>query len=70
VDFGDAFVQFHLVAFSNDLWILDPTRDHLLMLFPEGFWFDATMRIAGLTALEAAALAVLGAAVMRWAPSR
>jgi integral membrane protein (TIGR01906 family) len=70
VDFGDAFVQFHLIAFSNDLWILDPTRDYLLMLFPEGFWFDATMRIAILTAIEAAALAAAGAILMRWAPAR
>jgi integral membrane protein (TIGR01906 family) len=70
VDFGDAFVQFHLIAFSNDLWILDPTRDYLLMLFPEGFWFDATIRIASFTALEAAALAALGVFLIRWALRR
>ena len=60
LDFGDVFVRFHQLAFSNDLWILDPSRDYLLMLFPEGFWFDATMRIALLTAAESAALALLG----------
>jgi len=40
VDFGQAFTQFHLIAFTNDLWLLDPTRDYLIMLFPQGFWYD------------------------------
>ena len=60
LDFGEVFLQFHLLSFSNDLWILDPERDYLLMLFPEGFWFDATLRIALLTAIEAVALGLLG----------
>lgn len=65
-DFGDAFVQFHLVAFSNDLWVLDPRRDYLLMLFPEGFWFDATMRSATLTILQALAFVALGGILTVW----
>ncbi len=43
LDFGRLFTQFHLLAFSNDLWMLDPSTDYLLMLFPEGFWYDAVM---------------------------
>ncbi len=68
-DFGDAFVQFHLLAFDNDLWILDPSRDYLIMLFPEGFWFDATLRIATLAALEAAAF-IGGGAILLLASRR
>jgi integral membrane protein (TIGR01906 family) len=64
--FGEAFVQFHHLAFSNDLWMLDPRRDYLIMLFPEGFWFDATMRIAMLTAIEACAFIGLGTAALIW----
>ena len=60
LDFSEAFVQFHLLAFNNDLWILDPRRDYLIMLFPEGFWFDATMRIALYTLLHALAVAGAG----------
>jgi integral membrane protein (TIGR01906 family) len=60
LNFGEAFVQFHHLAFSNDLWMLDPRRDYLIMLFPEGFWFDATMRIAMLTAVEACVLIAVG----------
>ena len=39
--FEQLFLQFHLLSFSNDFWLLDPTRDYLIMLFPQGFWFDA-----------------------------
>ena len=41
--FSQTFYTFHLIAFSNDLWQLDPARDFLLKMFPEGFFFDATM---------------------------
>ncbi|MFA5308902.1 MAG: TIGR01906 family membrane protein [Dehalococcoidales bacterium] len=42
-DFHWLFWQFHLASFSNDMWLLDPTRDYLIMLFPEGFWMDAAI---------------------------
>ncbi len=45
-NFDQFFRQFHLLSFTNDLWLLDPTRDYLLMLFPGGFWYDATQFIA------------------------
>ena len=41
--FDQLFLQFHLISFTNELWQLDPTRDYLIMLFPQGFWFDATL---------------------------
>jgi integral membrane protein (TIGR01906 family) len=66
VDFSSAFLQFHLIMFDNDLWILDPRRDYLVMLFPQGFWFDATIRIAAVTAIEAAAIAAVGLGLLRW----
>lgn len=43
LDFDEFFLQFHLISFANDLWQLDPTKDYLIMLFPQGFWYDATM---------------------------
>jgi integral membrane protein (TIGR01906 family) len=60
VDFTEAFVTFHQMAFSNDNWMLDPRTDYLIMLFPEGFWLDATLRIASLSAIEAAVLGAVG----------
>ena len=41
--FDQLFLQFHLLSFTNDFWQLDPTRDYLIMLFPQGFWYDATL---------------------------
>jgi integral membrane protein (TIGR01906 family) len=44
--FDDVFLIFHQVSFSNDLWILDPKTDYLIMLFPLRFWFDITLKVA------------------------
>jgi len=41
--FDRLFWQFHLISFANELWQLDPTKDYLIMLFPQGFWYDATV---------------------------
>ena len=63
--FDAAFDRFHLIAFSNDFWQLDPDRDHLIQMFPEGFWRDISLLIgigtvAELGVLLAAAGAYLG----------
>ncbi len=41
VDFNAAFDLFHEVLFANDLWILNPKKDILLMLMPLKFFIDA-----------------------------
>jgi integral membrane protein (TIGR01906 family) len=46
VNFNWFFVEFHLLSFSNDFWQLNPATDYLLMMFPDGFWFDTTLFIA------------------------
>jgi integral membrane protein (TIGR01906 family) len=38
IDFDGLFLLFHYVSFSNNLWILDPSKDYLIMMFPEGFF--------------------------------
>jgi integral membrane protein (TIGR01906 family) len=42
---------------SNDFWRLDPDTDHLIQMYPEAFWQEATLAIGGLIALQAAAMA-------------
>jgi integral membrane protein (TIGR01906 family) len=42
LNFDQLFLQFHFISFANELWRLDPTKDYLIMLFPQGFWYDAT----------------------------
>lgn len=46
IDFNFVFKQFHLLSFANDLWLLDPYRDFLLIMFPQRFFFEATAFIA------------------------
>jgi integral membrane protein (TIGR01906 family) len=47
--FDQLFWQFHLISFSNQLWLLDPTKDYLKMLFPDGFFYDAALFCAAIT---------------------
>ncbi len=68
VDFTELWTRFHQVAFRNDLWLLDPRTDYLIMLFPEPFWFTATLRMATGTALMTAAVALIGFLVWRFGP--
>ena len=60
IDFDALWTHFHQVAFRNDLWLLDPTRDYLIMLFPEPFWFAATIRIATSVAVQTLLVALVG----------
>jgi integral membrane protein (TIGR01906 family) len=55
VGFDDLFLWFHLVSFRNDLWQLSPDA-MLLLMFPQGFFNDATLFLAGGTILEAAVI--------------
>ena len=66
VDFSELFLQFHLVSFANDLWLLDPERDYLIRLFPQGFFQDAALRIAALTMLQALAITAAGLLGVWW----
>lgn len=57
-DFDGFWTQFHLFSFDNDLWLLDPSCDYLIMMFPEGFWFDSILIVAGLMIIMALLIGV------------
>ncbi len=61
VGFDTLFLLFHQISFANDLWQLDPATDYLVALFPQGFWFDATLRVATLAAAGAVAITLSAA---------
>ena len=63
IGFDRLFLFFHLVSFSNDLWVLDPRRDYLIAMFPQGFFFDCTVVIAFLTLLEGGILSLIPRAI-------
>jgi integral membrane protein (TIGR01906 family) len=70
VDFDNFFYRFHLLSFANDLWLLDPTKDYLLMMFPQGFWFDAALTCAIVTAIGAVIFGVGGWLLKRSSTSK
>jgi len=63
-NFERLFLQFHLISFANELWLLDPSKDYLIMLFPQGFWFDATLFCTGVAWAGALILGGVGVGVI------
>lgn len=63
LDFDEAFVNFHLIFFDNDLWLLDPRESLLINILPEDFFFDIVKKTLVLflpgTAIIVGAAAVL-----------
>lgn len=55
-NFDSLFYEFHVFSFTNDFWQLDPATDFLIMLFPQGFWYDATVAVSLATAASALVL--------------
>lgn len=56
VAFNWLFYLFHVLGFSNLFWQLDPAQDYLIRLFPQGFFYDATLMVFGATLAGAALL--------------
>ena len=56
--FDRAWTKFHEIAFRNDLWSLDPSRDRLIQMFPEPFWEEMTFLVAALTFAEVLLLVI------------
>ena len=50
--FQQLFLIFHQISFANDLWILDPATDYLIMMFPQNFFLEATLLIGLLILIE------------------
>jgi integral membrane protein (TIGR01906 family) len=66
VGFDELFVQFHLFSFSNDFWQLNPATDHLVQMFPQGFWFDVSLAVGVLTVMQGGIIALVGVGYIRW----
>lgn len=45
IDFPSFWTSFHHVFFTNDLWLLNPYTDVLIMMVPEQFFFDLVTSI-------------------------
>lgn len=45
IDFQTFWTNFHLVLFRNDLWLLNPNTDRLIVMVPESFFIALITRI-------------------------
>ena len=48
IDFNSLFILFHQVAFTNDLWLLNPQTDLLIRLMPLEFFISYAAIIGGI----------------------
>ncbi len=63
--FDQAFTQFHVIAFDNDLWKLNPSRDALIQMFPEAFWQDVSIWVGLGSLAEIGVLGLISAIYLR-----
>jgi len=68
--FDTLFEQFHVLSFSNDFWQLNPATDRLIQMFPQGFWFDVTLAVGVITAMQGGLVALAGYGYLVWEDSR
>ena len=66
VGFDGVFLKFHQLSFTNDFWRLDPRTDYLVRIFPQDFWFDATLWVAVRAISGALILTVAGSAFLAY----
>ena len=70
IDFNSLFVLFHKVAFTNDLWLLNPQTDLLIRLMPIEFFVSYAAIIGGLWLLGMVGLLVISTISIRKAKER
>lgn len=59
-NFESTFLQFHRIAFSNDLWILNPLTDKLIVMFPESFFYETTKIITTRSLITSVFVIIIG----------
>jgi integral membrane protein (TIGR01906 family) len=60
--FDSAWGDFHQVLFTNDFWQLNPSRDHLIQMYPPDFWESIVFFLGTMIAAEAIVL-IIGAGI-------
>jgi integral membrane protein (TIGR01906 family) len=63
--FEQLFLLFHQVSFTNQFWILDPSKDYLIMLFPEEFFYDVVLFGFGAVIIESLILGGVAFGLLR-----
>ena len=60
INFDGLFTWFHEVSFSNYFWLMPPS-DLLTKLYPDGFFFEASLLVVVATVIECALVAGISA---------
>jgi integral membrane protein (TIGR01906 family) len=63
--FDRLFLAFHLVSFSNMFWMLNPATDRLIVMFPQGFFFEAALFAFGAALVGALMVGGVGALIVK-----
>jgi integral membrane protein (TIGR01906 family) len=64
--FDQIFILFHQISFTNEFWILDPSRDYLIMMFPGGFFSDVVIIMSCAILAVAVICGGISAAILKW----
>lgn len=64
IDFDSLFILFHKLAFTNDLWLLNPQTDLLIRLMPIEFFISYAAIIGGLWLLGMVGLLVISTIII------
>ena len=67
IAFEPAFLAFHAVFFPPGTFLFEP-GSNLITLFPEGFWFDASLAAGATIILSAVIVALIGYRLWRGSP--
>ncbi len=59
--FTDFWTRFHGVFFANDLWLLNPATDMMILLLPEQFFFDLVFKSLSVFGIICGVLIVISA---------
>lgn len=69
-DFTSLFWAFHSLAFTNDLWLLNPATDLLIRMMPEGLFVGLAASIAAKACAVLAALLLAAGLRVLWTRKR
>lgn len=65
IDFNSFWISFHLLFFTNDLWILDPATSRMINMMPWELFYDIVLRAGGVFVAAWAAFVIVASEVRR-----
>ena len=68
--FDQAFELFHEIFFAPGTYMFDPRTEKLVQLFPDQFWSETSVALAGVVLALAVPVAVVGGRLGRDGPTR